>query len=171
MWIKEALRAEVTFEILLFSLFIVAFLYGLKNYIIPFVLVQMQALQEQLHYLLGRQELLSKLEKQLQEDAILQEERIASMRQKLHIWHTSCQERDAKQTEALQCAHAKTLKKRAMQTENLQKILMNKEALPLVMHQVSNDLEKQYRGNLGKNQLHELVESMAQKTSSKKPSR
>ena len=162
MWINALIASPWILELTLFALFILAAWYAIRTYVTPALYQLMHQAKDHVQYLLGKKELLGELESRLAEDTIMQDERIASMKQKLHIWQAAQRKSLNALQESIEQTYAALEKKRLLQQQNVYILKITEEALDPAIHMAQQEMATMLSGPKGAKKLNELIESMTQ---------
>ena len=163
MWIEQLLASTIFFELLLFCLFLIAATYAIQTYVFPSVYLSMHEYQEHMQYLRGKKELLLELEVRLSEDSLAQEERISSMKHKLHIWQRAENNNIVAKKADLEKTYKELSHKRMLQQKNSHALLLAQAALGPAIEQAQEKLEEKFQGNAGASELNKLINSITNK--------
>lgn len=151
---------EVCFELLLFSLFAYK-LYELgKTYLIPFLYQTLAQEKNKQTEILEKEKLLISTHHRLENQINQQKRTYALLEKKIQGWHSACEaeKEQLKRDEALRIENIKN--KRIIQQANLA-LTVALQAIPSAIQATRNELTEKYRGQWGKQELTQLLESVS----------
>lgn len=148
---------EISFELLLFSLFAYK-VYDLgKAYLVPLLYQTLTEEKNMQTEFFEKEKLLISTHHRLENQINQQQRTITLLEKKVQAWHArlEIEKSQLKRDEAIRLEHLKT--KRIAQQAHLANAILIEKALPSAIQASSEKLSKQYRGDVGKQQLCHFI--------------
>lgn len=148
---------EISFELLLFSLFVYK-VYDLgKAYLVPLLYQTLTEEKNMQTEFFEKEKLLISTHHRLENQISQQQRTITLLEKKVQAWHTrlEIEKSQLKRDEAARLEHIKT--KRIAQQAFLANAILTEKALPTAIQRSSKQLSKQYCGNVGKKQFSDFI--------------
>ena len=153
---------EITYELTIFFLFVICFMYCFKLFLLPFIRQRFRELKQHWNTLRNKRNLLTKTIASLDEKTKQQRKNLNTLEKKVHIWHAAITQEVQLQKKELKVYIEKLSEKKKEQNALFHKEKLKQEVIPCAVNKAHKKFEEYYKGTEGKKLLSVLLKRLKQ---------